>query len=99
MKQQSLMIVKRSGMERFLTGLLQANWSDGEVSPEITMERQLQPLGTVQIPYGRSRPIDFSKSHFYAQHLSEDELDKFIEVADLSALYDNVASKPFYELL
>ena len=99
MKQQSLMIVKRSGMERFLTGLLQASWSDGEVSPEVTMERQLQPLGTVQTPYGRSRPIDFSNSHFYAQHLSEDELDKFIEVADLSELYGNVVSKPFYELL
>ena len=99
MKQQSLMIVKRSGMERFLTGLLQANWSDGEVSPEITMERQLQPLGTVQTPYGRSRPIDFSKSHFYAQHLSQDELDKFIEVAGLSVLHENVVSRPFYEVL
>ena len=95
MQKQSLMIVKRSGMERFLTGLLQANCNDGEVS----MERQLQPLGTVQAPYGQSRPIDFSKSHFYAQHLSQDELDKFIEVADLSDLYDDVVSKPYYETL
>jgi hypothetical protein len=36
MKQQLLMIVKKTGMERFLTGLLQAKWSDGEVSPVIT---------------------------------------------------------------
>ena len=98
MRQQSLMIVKRSGMERFITGLLQADWSDGEVSPEITMERQLQPLGTVQTPYGRSRPIDFSQSHFYAQHLSQGELDEFIKVAGLSTLYDKVVSKPFYAL-
>lgn len=99
MKQQSLMIVKKTGMERFLTGLLQAEWTDGEVSPEIIMERQLQPLGTLQLPYGRSRPIDFSRSQFYAQHLSQAELDKFIEVANLWFLRDNLLSRPFYELL
>jgi len=37
MMQQSLMIVRRCALERFLIGLLDAPWSDGEQSPEETM--------------------------------------------------------------
>lgn len=78
--QQSLMIVRRPGLERFVTGLLNAPWTDGEMSPEHIMQRQLQPFDTLRIPYGRSRPIDFSRSHFYAQHCDDEELDRFLEV-------------------
>lgn len=74
MLQQSFVIVRRSGLVRFITGLLGSPWTDGEKSPEEIMRLQLAPLGNVQIPYGRSRPIDFGRSHFYAQHLSEAEL-------------------------
>ena len=87
-KQQSLMIVKRNGMERLITGLLHTEWNDGENPHEKTMERQFQPLGTVQTPPG-----------FYAQNLSQDELENFIEVAGLSTLYDKVVSRSFYEVL
>jgi len=74
MLQQSFVIVRRSGLVRFITGLLGSPWTDGEKSPEEIMRLQLAPLGCVQIPYGRSRPIDFERSHYYAQHLSEAEL-------------------------
>jgi hypothetical protein len=83
MFQNSLIVVKREGLERFMSRLLDAPWSDGELSGEIIMERQLVPFEVVAVPYGRSRPIDFSTSHFYAQHLSDEELTSFLEVEGL----------------
>jgi hypothetical protein len=50
MLQQSLIIVRRRGLERFLTGLLNAPWTDGEVSPEETTRRQLAPFELLRIP-------------------------------------------------
>ncbi len=83
MIQQSLMVVARAGLERFLEGLLGAPWGDGECAPEETMRLRLAPFGFVQVPYGRSRPIDFRLSHYYAQHLTDDELDQFLAHAGL----------------
>lgn len=83
MLQQSLMIVRNESLERFITAILKAPESDGELSPEVKMERDLQPFGEIVIPYGRSRPIDFSLSHFYAQHLTRDELIQFLKVEGL----------------
>lgn len=79
MLQQSLMIVRHTGLERFLIGLLGAPASDGEVSPEEIMRTRLAPLDFLRVPYGRSRPIDFDCSHFYAQHLDDDELARFLK--------------------
>jgi hypothetical protein len=78
MLQQSLLVVRRAGLERFLQGLLGAPWTDGELSPEEIMRQQLAPFELVQVPYGRSRPIDFDRSHFYAEHLDDDELQRFL---------------------
>jgi hypothetical protein len=78
MLQQSLIIVRRPGLERFLIGLLGATASDGEVSPEETMRIQLAPFDFLRVPYGRSRPIDFDRSHFYVQHLDDNELSRFL---------------------
>ena len=78
MMQQSLVIVRRPALERFVIGLLGAPWSDGEQSPEETMRIRLPPYGFIRIPYGRSRPIDFDRSHFYAQHLDDEELARFL---------------------
>lgn len=77
MLQQSLIVVRRPALERFIESLLEAPWSDGEISPEETMRRLLNPFELLRVPYGRSRPIDFNRSHFYAQHLSESELREF----------------------
>jgi hypothetical protein len=77
MLQQSLMIVRRAGLERFLIGLLSAPKGDGEISPEKTMKTRLVPFDFLNVPYGRSRPIDFDCPHFYAQHLDDDELGRF----------------------
>jgi hypothetical protein len=81
----SLIIVRRAGLERFLTGLLGAPWTDGEVSPEEIMKRRLAPFDFVRVPYGRSRPIDFTRSHFDAKHLDGDELRHFLECDGVEA--------------
>ena len=100
-KTTSLIIVKRSGMERLVSSLIRADREEnlGSADIIITLEQHLQPVGAVQIPYGCSRPIEFRKSHFYVQHLSADELNDFIEGADLTALNNDLVSKPFYEIL
>ncbi len=78
MPQQSLVIVRKAGLDRFIGGIVGAPWTDGERSPERTMQDRLAPVGFVRVPYGRSRPIDFERSHFYAQHLDADELQRFL---------------------
>lgn len=75
MLQQSVMIVRRAGLERFIRQMLSAPHTDGEVSPEETMRQLLPPFDLLKVPYGRSRPIDPAAPHFYAQHLSEPELE------------------------
>jgi hypothetical protein len=85
MLQQSLIVVRRSGVDRFITGILGSPWSDGEVSPEEIMARRLAPLGQLRIPFGRSRPIDFTRSHFYAQHLTDDELARAVQLLEAGA--------------
>lgn len=42
------------------------------------MKRRLQPLETLRIPYGRSRPIDFSRPCFYVQHCDDEELERML---------------------
>jgi hypothetical protein len=80
MLQQSLMIVRRAALDRFIEGLVGSPWSDGEVSPEEIMARRLTPFGLLRIPFGRSRPIDFGLTHFYAQHLTETELSQILQL-------------------
>jgi hypothetical protein len=49
-------------------------------SPEEIMARRLAPFGLLRIPFGRSRPIDFGLTHFYAQHLTEHDLAKALQL-------------------
>jgi hypothetical protein len=55
------MIARRTGLERFISAILGAPGTDGEVSPEQTMRRRTPPFGLIGIPFGRSRPIDFKE--------------------------------------
>ncbi|MBI2715603.1 MAG: hypothetical protein HYX37_14305 [Rhizobiales bacterium] len=80
MIQQSLIVVRRIGLERFLEGLLGAPWTDGEMPPEEIMRQRLTPFGLLRIPFGRSRPIDFTRSHFYAEHLTDEELARVTQL-------------------
>ncbi len=60
MLQQSLVVVRRSGLERFLIGLLGATWTDGEMSPEEIMRHQLDSLR----PAARAvRPLAADRFH------------------------------------
>lgn len=83
MYQQSCIIVARSALERFISGMLAGPETDGEMSPENKMARDVKPWETLAVPYGRSRPIDFSRSHFYVQHLQDDELKQFLRLEGL----------------
>ncbi len=80
MPQQSLVIVRNVGLPRFIEGIVNAPYTDGELSPEMIMHDRLAPVGFLHVPYGRSRPIDFKRSHFYAQHLDDDELQRFLSL-------------------
>lgn len=84
MVQQSLIVVRKSGLERFISRTICSPETDGELSPEIKMDQDLKPYDFLKIPYGRSRPIDFSRSHFYVQHLENEELEKFLAIEGLS---------------
>ena len=83
MYQQSCIVVRKSGLERFISGTLAGAETDGEMSPENKMARDLKPWDTLKVPYGRSRPVDFSRAHFYVQHLQKDELMQFLQAEDL----------------
>jgi hypothetical protein len=84
MLQNSLIIVRRAGLERFIDAILGAPWTDGQVSPEETVRRRMPPYGLIGIPFGRSRPIDFKEPNFYAHHLDENELHGFLELINTS---------------
>jgi len=86
MYQNSLMIVRNEGLPRFIQGIMASEESDGEVSPEVKLEKHCAPFGELAVPFGRSRPIDFSRSHFYLQHLHENELDEFVQTETLQGL-------------
>ncbi len=84
MLQNSLVIVRRAGLERFIDAILGAPWTDGEISPEETMRRRMPPYGLIGIPFGRSRPIDFKEPNFYVHHLDDNELHRFLELINTS---------------
>ena len=82
MLQQSVIVVRGDALPRFIDGIAGAPWTDGETSPEETMRLRLPPFDTLAVPYGRSRPIDYGRSHFYAQHLEDHELARMRELVD-----------------
>lgn len=78
MVQQSLIVVRKDGLDRFIAGILLASESDGDVPPEVKFARDLQPFSLIPIPFGRSRPLYFTVPTFYAQHLTDAELAAFL---------------------
>jgi hypothetical protein len=83
MPQQSLVVVRGVALPRFIEGIVNAPCTDGELSPELIMHDRLAPVGFLRVPYGRSRPIDFTCNHFYVQHLDEEELRRFLSLIGL----------------
>ena len=83
MLQNALIIVRRPGLERFIEAISGAPWTDGQVSPEETIRRRMSPFGLIGIPFGRSRPIDFTEPNFYLHHLDENELHQFLELTNV----------------
>jgi hypothetical protein len=96
MLQQSFMIVRRPGLETFISALLQAKWTDGQVSPEEIMRRSFPHFDTIQIPFGRSRPLDYQCSHCYVHHLLDDELGLFLGSLGKSSSEPALSPDPFY---
>lgn len=81
--QQSVIIVRKDGFPRFLYGLVHGPETEAELNPEQKMAKYLPPFDTLAIGYGRSRPIDFTDSHFYAQHMQLDELQEYMRLEGL----------------
>ena len=98
MYQQSCIVVRKSGLERFISGTLAGAETDGEMSPENKMARDLKPWDTLKVPYGRSRPVDFSRTHFYVQHLQKDELMLFLQAEELDPAIVLNRSRELYRL-
>ena len=68
---------KRSGVERGRS--FNGAWGPHTRSMRLrAFERRLAPFDFLQVPYGRSRPIDFTRSHFSAQQLDDHELQIFM---------------------
>ena len=84
MLQQSLMIVRRNGLPRFIDGIASAPWTDGEKSPEETMRLRLPPHGLLAVSCGKSRPVDFTLKNFYVTAFSDEELDQAVALASLT---------------
>lgn len=89
--QEAMVIVGRSSLERFITGRTKGPETDGELSPEVKLVRDCAPIDILAIPYGRSRPIEFERPHYYAQHLTKDELRKFLMIEELRTSDFNLA--------
>jgi len=85
MHQMSLIVVGRRSLERFISAILSAPESDGELSPEVKLERQCTPFDVLGVPYGRSRPIDFSRPAFYIKHATAEELQRFLEIEEIES--------------
>jgi hypothetical protein len=83
MHQTSVMIVGRAALERFIASLLAAPEADGELPPEVKLEKYCAPFEHLGIPFGRSRPLDFSLPAFYIKHATIDELRAFLELENI----------------
>lgn len=84
MHQESLLVVVgRDALERFIRGRMLGPESDGELSSEIKLVRDCAPFDVLAIPFGRSRPIRFDGPCYYAQHLTRQELQGFLDAERL----------------
>lgn len=79
--QQSFFVVKRSFIPRFLAAEMTANSQKLSISPEKRYANSYKGFyGWLPFGNGRVRPLDFTKKHFYAQHLREDEVQRFKKI-------------------
>lgn len=80
--QQSFFIVKKEYLPKFIMAdLMLKDKSFLKVSPEKRYHKHFKEVASrLPFGYGRKRPIDFNKKHFYAQHLRTDELEKFKKI-------------------
>jgi hypothetical protein len=85
MYQNSLVVVGRSSLERYIRGLTDGLETDGELSPEVKLVRDCAPVEVLAIPYGRSRPIDFDAPVYYVEHLNRADLHRFLVSEGLRA--------------
>jgi hypothetical protein len=83
MHQMSVVIVGRAGLERFIASLLAARETDGELPPEVKLEKYCAPFELLGVPFGRSRPLDFSLPAFYVKHATTAELREFLELENI----------------
>jgi hypothetical protein len=85
MSQQSLMLVRRSGLARFISKLLRAPWGAGE-KPEEIMRLRLEPFDRLKIPLvARARSTSRVRTS-NVQPSDDEELDRFVELVGAGML-------------
>lgn len=82
--QTSVMIARSESILRFANGSVLGPQSDGEYAPEKRLMGNCKPYDVLHLPYGRNRPIDWTKPHLYAQHLTDDEIAGFLRLNGLN---------------
>ena len=82
--EQSFVIIRKDAIVKFIKDY--TDLSEGSPDSAITPEQKFNVFvenGTfnfkeLPIPYGRTRPIDFDREYFYAQHLNDEELNAIL---------------------
>lgn len=77
--EQSLFYVRWELIPDFISCYTEMNRPDAEQLPEekfMELKRRHLWITQFDLPYGRTRPIDFTKRTWYAQKLTKEELDK-----------------------
>lgn len=78
--EESLMWVSNEYLPTFIQKINAVRLYETEKIPEPIVMQMFKDDATLwPFGYGRKRPIDFDQEVFYAQQLSDEELDKFIE--------------------
>jgi hypothetical protein len=78
--QQSLVIIRKDYIPFFTNLEMTSSQEELSFSPESRYFNKFKDdIKFFDIDFGRKRPIDFNKNHFYAQHLNKEELKTFKE--------------------
>lgn len=82
--EESLMFVPNSMLSVYIERINRLRLWDSKEIPEPILYKEFQDVGAIwPFGYGRVRPINFNDDVFYAQQLSDDELDEFVKRLDL----------------
>jgi len=78
----SFLIMKASSVPHLFNSYLRSNRPKPEMKYWDVVHQDDVNFSWLPFGCGRMRPIDFTASHYYAQHLTDKEIEKFVEVLE-----------------